>query len=229
MIFNCWSSLGFMAPCKLKFLVVFTLAVSQLCLANVSTVCKVRSKWKSLKAVWRCDELNYSDWVSGGVFKRNCVSSLSAVLWEAASEGLCHPCPSSLVPLGDGGCAAGSTSDSTDSFPWQGLLQPFTLFMSLQMPHGQTRAASHTCCRRQQRACDPGGGCRRISSVGGCEPPNPAWISPCYYTCKQWAAQPEPLYSGEQPRSTWDSCCLLILLFFSCFSWTFLHLIAHQT
>lgn len=26
------------------------------------------------------------------------------------------------------------------------------------MPHGQTRAASHTCCRRQQSACDRGGG-----------------------------------------------------------------------
>lgn len=37
-----------------------------------------------------------------------------------------------------------------------------------------------------------------------CEPLNPRprhWISPCYYTCKQWASQQEPLHTGDQPRS----------------------------
>lgn len=122
--------------------------------------------------------------------KPKCGDSLSAVLGKltkACFRGIMSfMCPA-LTPTGGSGSAAGSTSS-----------RPLTaqiLFHDKSCcsvwdycrccPDRRELFYTHILQTSAELLRSRGEGCRSISSVGCCEPPNPAWISACYYTCKQ--------------------------------------------
>lgn len=77
--------------------------------------------------------------------------------------------------------------------------QRYEAFYWLSCLEWLTNAADHSWAAVFQRR-----GRRGEEKYLLCEPLNPQprhWISPCYYTCKQWVGQRDPLHTGDQPRS----------------------------